>query len=187
MRTRHFTRIRGWANGDSDYARPHIASAACVDYVCGIISPTSLDLNNCLRNDNGRPVGSRMRGGFTSSCNFCRVTDIGKVPISILPVHQTGDPDEKKGPTDRDSALLLGEILHSWFGYLSCFGHHNPNLTPRDYDCRGEGWQPEKDAEDNTCASPYDVEWEHPGHTRWIGVTAVMAAVRGTYRYEDDV
>ncbi|RYP75090.1 hypothetical protein DL769_003886 [Monosporascus sp. CRB-8-3] len=117
-------------------------------------------------------------GPFAPGLNaeFHTRIDIGKPPLPILPVRQTGDLE--KEPIDRDSAKLLGEILHNWFGYVSCFGHRSPDLTLRDYDCRDECWQPEKDAGGNTCASPCDVEWEQRGPTRWIGATAVMAAVR---------
>ncbi|RYO80667.1 hypothetical protein DL766_004858 [Monosporascus sp. MC13-8B] len=200
MRTRHFTPIRcltlsclaattasafgfqrescqlEWSlkrlSADSDHTQRYIAIAACVDHVCGINSHTALDLNNCLRNDNGRLVAAE-RGGFASSCNSCRVTD-DYTGIECDCVKPFGHGLNAVYHTRID----ISDILHNWFGYLSCFGHRNPDLTPRVYDCQDEGWQPEKDAEDNTCASPCDVEWEQPEGTRWIGPTAVMAAVR---------
>ncbi|RYP36423.1 hypothetical protein DL767_003386 [Monosporascus sp. MG133] len=149
---------------DSDYARPYIASAACVVHVCGITWSTSLDLNNCLRNDNGRLVAAER-------CNSCRVTDdyTDIECYCVGPLLHPACNAEFLTRIDISKVPLPNEILHNRFGYHSCFGHHNPNLKLRDYDCRDEGWQPEKDAEDNICASPCDVEWEQPAHTRWVG------------------
>lgn len=57
----------------------------------------------------------------------------------------------------------VGDILHNWFGYLSCFGITDPDKLRRDYDdCKPKGWQPGKDDKDKACTEPCEETWDEP-------------------------
>ena len=76
--------------------------------------------------------------------------------------------------------LFLARYIHNWFGYLSCFGLRNPDLTPRVYDCRPAGWQPDPNADDQACVDPCNDGWESPETTGTIPKTKRAATAETT-------
>lgn len=129
-------------------------------------------------------------GGFAQSCAACMPIDnharlqcrcpdargkIRTTDIEICEFSLTPSLFKKILGTDYPASRFQARYIHNWFGYLSCFGIRNPDLTPRVYDCKPEGWQPAPDSDDLTCTEPCDDDWESPETT--VSVPATKRAI----------
>ncbi|KXJ93866.1 hypothetical protein Micbo1qcDRAFT_201810 [Microdochium bolleyi] len=114
-----------------------------MDHTCNQNLYSQIHVNKCLANMGGH-LTPRHNGNALDSCYGCYISKDWYELHCVCPDDQGNR---------HVSAINLNEVLHNWFGYISCFGEHETgDGYEHSYPCKEpDDWQPDSDSYDDTC------------------------------------